>query len=605
MFIEPKNSHSEPKARGEGEESNNRFLPTGRQDGFHRNGGGTEVIMITQLSIENFGLIDKLSLDFAASLNILTGETGAGKSIIIDALRFGLGESFSASQARDADKASSVEIVLDLTSKELREHLWIKDFLDGDETALIIHRVQHLDGRKKIKINGASVTVSQLKALGNLLVDFHGAHGHQLILSEDSHISILDRLTDFGSAKTEYQQCFEKYKNISGRIEEIAEARLGAEREMDTLKHQVKELERLPLDISVYEEARQKQVQLNNTEKLHEHINHLVHLIDNDETGLARLVSQAFTPLRQLNHIDSSTEKFGEILNQIQEGVSDLSFLFQNYKEGLFFEPQEVLKINQACDAYDDIKRKYGPTFEDAQKFYEQAKSRYDFLINLDHDDECLRQELTVLESGLKTRAAQITALRKKSARFLKETIEQELSELGIARARFDCRLEKADFNAQGADRVVFYLSPNAGEDLKPLADIVSSGEAARLMLALKKALTKVDTVPVLIFDEIDAQIGGRLGTITGRKLKELSLDRQVILITHLPQIASFADQHFRVSKRVENSRTVTFVDLLDKDARVKEMAQMMSGEKESKVSLEHARDMMFLAKEAKKRKNT
>lgn len=554
--------------------------------------------MITQLSIENFGLIDKISLDFAASLNILTGETGAGKSIIIDALRFGLGEPFSASQARDSEKASSVEIVLDLVSKELREHPLVEDYLDGNERTLIISRLQHVDGRKKIKINGNSVTVSQLKALGNLLVDFHGAHDHQLILSEDLHLSILDRLTDFGSVKSEYQQCFEKYKTVSGKIEEIEQARAGAQREIDMLSHQVEELGEVSLDASVYEEARQKQVQLNNTEKLYEYINHLIEIFDNEETGLSRLISSAFTPLHQLNNIDSSTEKFAQILSQIQEQASDLSSSLQNYKDGLSFEPQEALKINQVCDAYDEIKRKYGPTLEDAKKFYDEAKKRYDFLVNLDHDDKVLRGELADIEKGLKSFAAKITSLRKKTAHLLKETIEHELSELGISRARFECRLEKADFNAQGADRVVFYLSPNTGEDLKPLADIVSSGEAARLMLALKKALTRVDTVPVLIFDEIDAQIGGRLGTITGRKLKELSLDRQVILITHLPQIASFADQHFRVSKRVENDRTMTFVDLLDKEARVKEMAQMMSGDKESRVSLEHARDMMSQAGE-------
>ncbi|MFH1691846.1 MAG: DNA repair protein RecN [Candidatus Omnitrophota bacterium] len=553
--------------------------------------------MITQLSIENFGLIDKISLDFAASLNILTGETGAGKSIIIDALRFGLGEPFSASQARDADKPSCVEIVLDLVSKELREHLLIADFLEGGEETLIINRLQHVDGRKKIKINGRSILVSQLKALGNLLVDFHGAHDHQLILSEDSHLSILDRLTDFGSVKSEYLECFEKHKDISEKIAKIEQARSGAQREIDSLSYQVKELEQVPLDASVYEEARQKQVQLNNTEKLYEHINHLMEIFDNDETGLARLISSAFTPLRQLNNIDSSTQNFTEILSQMQEQASDLSSALQSYKDGLSFEPQEALKINQACDMYDEIKRKYGPSLEDAKKFYEEAKKRYEFLVNLDHDDACLREELGELEKGLKTFAAKITSLRKKMAYLLKETIEHELSELGIVKARFECRLEKADFNAQGADRVVFYLSPNAGEDLKPLAEIVSSGEAARLMLALKKALTQVDTVPVLIFDEIDAQIGGRLGTITGRKLKELSSNRQVILITHLPQIASFADQHFRVCKKVEGNRTVTLVELLDKDARVKEMAQMMSGEQESKVSLEHARDMMSQSK--------
>lgn len=554
--------------------------------------------MITQLNIQNFGLIDKLSLDFSASLNILTGETGAGKSIIIDALRFGLGEPFNASQARIQELPSVVEIVLELASKELRQDALIAEFLSGDETAFIIHRVQHADGRRKIKINGTSVTVSQLKAIGDQLVDFHGAHDHQLILSEDSHLSILDRLTDFGILKSEYQERFQRLKEVSDKIKEIARARDCRQRDIDNLAYQLKELEQVPLDPCVYEEARQKQVQLNNTEKLYEYINHLIHLFDNDETGLTRLISSAFTPLRPLNHIDALTEKFTEALSRIQEEVSGLVSSFEAYKDGLSFEPEEALQINKNCDIYEEIKRKYGPSLEDAKKFYDEAKCRYAFLLNLDHDDECLRLELSGLEKELSVIAAKMTGLRKKTARLLKETIEHELSELGIAYARFECRLQKTALNAQGADSAVFYLSPNAGEELKPLAEIISSGEAARLMLALKKALTKVDTVPVLIFDEIDAQIGGRLGTITGRKLKELSSNRQVILITHLPQIASFADQHFRVSKKVEDNRTITCVDLLDKDARIKEMAKMMSGENESRVSLEHARDMMSLAKE-------
>lgn len=553
--------------------------------------------MITQLNIQNFGLIDKLSLDFAAALNILTGETGAGKSIIIDALRFGLGEPFSASQVRIQELPSVVEIILELTSKELRQGALIAEFLSGDETSLIIHRVQHADGRRKIKINGISVTVSQLRVIGDQLVDFHGAHDHQLILSVDSHLSILDRLTDFGTLKAEYQARFQRFKEVSDRMREIAQARDGAQREMENLSYQLKELERLPLDISVYEEARQKQIQLNNTEKLYEYINHLIYLFDNDETGLSRVISSAFTPLRSLNQIDASTEKFTEALTRIQEESTELASLFEGYKDGLSFEPEEARQINSNCDIYEEIKRKYGPSLEDAKKFYDEGKCRYEFLLNLGHDDECLRQELSGLEQELSGIAAKMTSLRKKTARLLKETIEHELSELGIAKARFECRLQETTLNTQGADSAVFYLSPNAGEDLKPLAEIVSSGEAARLMLALKKALTKVDTVPVLIFDEIDAQIGGRLGTITGRKLKELSSDRQVILITHLPQIASFADQHFRVSKKVEEGRTLTCVEPLDKDARIKEMAKMMSGEKESRVSLEHAKDMMSLAK--------
>ncbi len=542
-------------------------------------------------------MIDELSLEFAGALNILTGETGAGKSIIIDALRFCLGEPLNASQVRDQAAPSVVEIVFELASKDLRQEPVFAEFMENGESTLIIYRSQDAEGRKKIKVNGAAVTVSQLRALGNHLVDFHGAHDHQLILSENSHLAVVDRLTDFGSNKEDYREVFKKYKEVEGQINELAQARSSRDRDIDFLAHQIKELEQVPLDAQACEQIRQKQIQLNNAGKLFEHMNELLEFLENEETGAGRMISQAFGPARQLNRVDPSTGEFTESLSRIQEEMNDLISRLTAYRDGLSFEPEEARQINKSCDIYDDILRKYGPALENAKEVYEETKSRYDVLLNLDQNDEVLRVRLSGLEKELKAAADKITRARKKTARLLKETIEKELSELGIAHARFECRVERSALGAQGGDSVVFYLSPNAGEDVKPLAEIISSGEAARLMLALKKALTRVDTVPVLIFDEIDAQIGGRLGTITGRKLKELSSNRQVILITHLPQIASFADRHFRVSKKVENNRTITAVEILDHDARIKEMAKMMSGEKESRISLEHAHDMMTTAR--------
>jgi DNA repair protein RecN (Recombination protein N) len=272
---------------------------------------------------------------------------------------------------------------------------------------------------------------------------------------------------------------------------------------------------------------------------------------------------------------------------------SQLANEIRSYIESLSFEPGEASDINSKCDMYEDIKRKYGPTLEDSRVFYINARSRYDLLLNIEHNDKELRDKISSFGSELDGIAKKMTALRKKAAAGLEKTIESELKELGIKNVRFECRIDRADIGPDGRDKVAFFISPNAGIDLKPLADIVSSGEAARVMLALKKALTKVDPIPVLIFDEIDSQIGGRLGTVTGKKLKELSKDRQVILITHLPQIASFADIHFKVTKNIENGRTGTAVNQLDDKSRVLELAKMMSGEKESAISVAHARQML------------
>jgi DNA repair protein RecN (Recombination protein N) len=297
--------------------------------------------------------------------------------------------------------------------------------------------------------------------------------------------------------------------------------------------------------------------------------------------------------MRSLGSIDQNTAELSDKLAGIQANTHELLRDLRIYIDNLSFDPDEAKDINRKYDGYYDILRKYGPSIEDARDFYLKTKGRYDFLNNLEHNDEELKEKLAAIIKDLGREAQKITAERKKISAALKKTIEGELKELGMPHIQFECRVEKTEFNTDGQDSVTFFISPNAGEGLKPLSEIVSSGEAARVMLALKKALVKVDPIPVLIFDEIDAQIGGRLGTITGQKLRDLSKNRQVILITHLPQIASFADLHFKITKKVENNRTSTAIELLTKDTRIKELAKMMSGEKESAISVAHANDML------------
>lgn len=542
-------------------------------------------------------MIDDLSLDFSGKLNILTGETGAGKSIIIDALRYALGDQLNPAQIRNSELVCRVEAVFELLDEELRENKLFKEYLLDNETSLIINRSYSPDGRKKIRVNGFSITVSELKELGNHLVDFHGPNDHQMLLSPESHLIFLDRLTDTGNHKVEYSRQYHKFKQALAELQQLTDAAVSREQDADLLAHQIRELEQLPLDTLRYEQLIQEQNRLNNVEKLYESVTQLIALFENDEIAITRGLTQAFVPLKALNRIDGTTEKFTGSLYFIQENTNQLLSELRNYSEGLSFQPQEAQEINRKCDIYYDIIRKYGPGLEDAQKFYESAKAKYELLANLEHNDVLLREKIGGIEKDLNRIAEKITRQRKKTAFLLEETIEQELKELGITHVQFECRIEKTELNPDGRDRVSFYISPNAGEALKPLSEIVSSGEAARLMLALKKALTKVDPIPVLIFDEIDAQIGGRLGTIIGRKLQEIAHHRQVILITHLPQIASFADEHFRVYKRVKDNRTVTIVEPLDSEARIKEMAKMMSGEKESNISIAHAHDMLARAR--------
>jgi DNA repair protein RecN (Recombination protein N) len=552
--------------------------------------------MLSSLTIQNFGLIDRLSLEFNSRLNILTGETGAGKSIVLGALRAALGERLSSSQLRDDDKPCVIEASFDLKGSELQGLKILEDFLSKDDPALIIQRVYTADGRNKIKINGSSVTLTQLKEIGNYLVDFHGPHDHQMLLSSDSHKGMLDRLVDFGGLWPAYHNIYKEYADVKKKLEALEGLALSRDRELNLITHQVKELGQAPLDEEVYDDLVQAQIKINNAERLNACVQQALNLLEGDERGVSESLRQSFGPMRTLNQIDEKTVPFTRSLEQVQEINEQLLSDLRDYAQGLSFDPREARDINDRKDIYDDIKKKYGPALARAQAFYEDIKQKHDLLINFEHNDSELRKGLKDVEKRLRQVAQKITKERQKAAEGLKQTIEKELSELGIAKVKFEARVEPGELDTDGQDTVTFFISPNAGEELKPLAQIVSSGEAARVMLALKKALIKVDPIPVLIFDEIDAQIGGRLGTVTGQKLREISKNRQVILITHLPQIASFADAHFKVTKVVKSGRALTTVEILDKGQRLQEIAKMMSGEQESRISIQHARDMLAKA---------
>ena len=418
-----------------------------------------------------------------------------------------------------------------------------------------------------------------------------------MLLSEEQHLVMIDQLVNFKNAKEEYTKLFTAYEQTRKDIKDLNDLAQTRQRDLDILSHQVKELEAFPLSEEKYNELLQEETKLNNAQKLHEHIQNLMGLLDDEETGVNILLRKAFSPLRSLTQIDEKSSALLDQLSGIQDQSNDLISQLNDYSASLSFDEQTAQGIHDQCDAYADIKRKYGHTLENAQSFYTEAKEKLDLIKNFEHNGQALREILDSQEKELAQIAQKKTRARQKAAEDLKATIENELKELGILHVKFEARFEKVPFNADGHDKIVFYISPNAGEDLKPLAQIVSSGEAARLMLALKKALIKVDPIPVLIFDEIDAQIGGRLGTITGKKLKDLSSTRQVILITHLPQIASFADRHFKVSKSVKAGRTKTEVFLLEGKNRIAEIAQMMSGTNTTKISLTHAQDMLAQAK--------
>ncbi len=548
--------------------------------------------MLETLTIKNFGIIEQVALELSPQLNIMTGETGAGKSILIDALRFCLGERFQSSYLRDDNSPCTVEAVFRLSPKFL-EALPCAEDIPADDGALIIQRGVTSDGKNRIRVNGLAMTVAQLKEIGDTLINFHGPHDHQQLLAEHPHLEIIDALTDLKDIRAEYTPLYRDYLQAREKLRHLNELALTRERDVDLLTHQVKELEQVPLDDEAFEALQRDHVKISNAARLHENISLAMDCLDNDETGINTTLSRAFKPLQALARIDEKASEFIDTLNITQEQAAALVSRLKDYADSLSFDPGVAGTINEKFDIYREIQRKYGPALSDARSFYTQAAEKLGLLSDVEHNTGVVRQELEGKEALLSRLAKAISLRRKKTGAILKQTIEKELRELGFRSVLFEARVNPAPLGPSGTDTVTFFISTNAGEAMKPLADIISSGEAARVMLAVKRALMKVDPVPVLIFDEVDAQIGGRLGTVIGTKLNEIATHRQVILITHLPQIAAFAQTHLRISKLVDKGRTRTVVSTITGDDRVNELAHMMAGDTMTATALKHAQEML------------
>lgn len=560
--------------------------------------------MLKELSIRNFALIDSLTMEFSPRLNVLTGETGAGKSILIDALRFVLGERLEGLAGQDA-KQTFVEAVFDIQDKNLRQHPAVASYLEEENDYLILRR-ELAEGRSRALVNGRNVNVSGLREIGALLIDIHGQYDHQLLFETHAQMELIDRLAKTEDMLKSYGTAYATYEGLVKRRDELKELEEGREREADLLKYQIEEIERAAVEEGEEDELKEEMVRLSNAEKLHEVVSSLLAALGDDSVSASSLMGRAQRDFTELARIDESTAGLRHEFESVQIGLEEIIRSVEDYREKLSFDPGRLKEIEERLDTIEMIKRKYGSSFDKVRQFLEESKKRYDELANASVYGKEAEQKIKEILPELKKKADEITEKRKKAGSGLKRTIETELADLGISHAEFSCRFEKSDLGQLGQDAMEFMISPNPGQPLLPLRKIVSAGEVSRFMLAMKKALMKVDPMPTLIFDEIDANIGGRLGSVTGRKLKDISADRQVLLITHLPQIASFADRHFKVSKKVlpgPPEHTATQYQVVEGEARVRELAQMMSGKKESEASLKHAEEMLEKADKANKGK--
>jgi DNA repair protein RecN (Recombination protein N) len=563
--------------------------------------------MLTELHIQNFAIIDKLDLRFGPGLIILTGETGAGKSIILDAVVMLIGGKADTTFVRTDSEAAFVEGVFQLRGpeKEAVHSILQREELMDDPNYVVLTREVRREGRNVARVNGRTVNVSMLKELGALLVDIHGQAEHLSLLDSRAHLGLLDRYAEVARPLSDYRQTYHTLLNLRRELNELRKAQADAERRIEILTYQAEEIEAAHLKPGEDEELRHERDRLANAESLARNAQEALAVLEegSPETPAATdLIGQAAQSLAALAKLDSAQNELANQGEILLDTMSDVIHSLRNYLEEIEFNPKRLDEVEERLDLIHSLKRKYGGSIPAVIASGTEARKQLETITNAAERIEELELEEAKLLEKLAKQGSVLNENRKSAAIALGQGIESELDDLRMAAARFSVDFQtKPDpngapiqngtriaFDQNGFDRVEFLIAPNPGEGLKPLVKIASGGETSRLMLGLKNVLARADEVPSLIFDEIDQGIGGRVGMVVGQKLWNLSRMHQVFCVTHLPQLAAFGDEHYQVQKLIQGNRTLTRVERLDGEPRLLELSQMLGAVGEGTIRSAH-----------------
>ena len=569
--------------------------------------------MLTELHIQNFAIIDRLDLELGPGLVIFTGETGAGKSIIMDALDILMGGRADATSIRSDADLAHVEGTFKLAGPErpaVHEILKREDLLD-DPDYLNLTREVRREGRSVARVNGHTVSLPMLKELGELLVDIHGQSEHLSLLSVQAHLGLLDRYAGNESALATYHKTHQNLLGLRRELRDLQAAQRDAERRTEMLTFQADEIEAARLRRGEDEELKQERDRLANAESLATLAQEALTVLDEgspESPAATDLVGQAVQSLAKLAQIDAAQKTLAEQSTGMEETLSELARSLRNYLEAIEYNPKRLEEVEERLDLVRRLERKYGGSIDSVLAFAADARKQLETISTASTRIAELQTAESAALAKLSEQGQSLSHKRKDAAGKMSQAIEKELNDLRMAGARFAVDFQtKPDpegvplqdgtsiaFDANGLDKVEFLVEPNPGEGLKPLAKIASGGETSRLMLALKNVLARADQIPTLIFDEIDQGIGGRIGGTVGEKLWNLGRTHQVMVITHLPQLAVYGDQHFQVQKLVEKNRTLTRLTRLSGEPRTLELAQMLGNVTEGTIRSAH--DILQLA---------
>ena len=561
--------------------------------------------MLTELHIQNFAIIDKLDLRFGPGLIILTGETGAGKSIILDAVVMLIGGKADTTFVRTDSEAAFVEGVFQLKGpeKEAVHSILQREELMDDPNYVVLTREVRREGRNVARVNGRTVNVSLLKELGALLVDIHGQAEHLSLLDSRAHLGLLDRYAEVARPLSDYRQTYHTLLNLRRELNELRKAQADSERRMEMLTYQAEEVEAAHLKPD--EELRKERDRLANAESLARNAQEALAVLEEgspDTPAATDLVGQATQALAALAKLDPAQNELANQGEVLLDTMSDVIHSLRNYLEEIEFNPKRLDEVEERLDLIHSLKRKYGGSIPAVISSGTEARKQLETISNAAERIEELELEEAKLLQKLAQQGNVLTEKRKSAAISMGRGIESELDDLRMAAARFNVDFQtkldpngapvqngtRIGFDQNGFDRVEFMIAPNPGEGLKPLVKIASGGETSRLMLGLKNVLARADEVPSLIFDEIDQGIGGRVGMVVGQKLWNLSRMHQVFCVTHLPQLAAFGDEHYQVQKLIQGNRTLTRVERLDGEPRLLELSQMLGAVGEGTIRSAH-----------------
>ena len=549
--------------------------------------------MLTELNIKNFAIIDSLNITFEKGFNVLTGETGAGKSIIVDAVELALGGRASTEMIRSGCDEAVVEAAFDISDiKGINERL-SEMGIEGDD-ALVIKRTVSASGKNKVFINGSMATIVMLSEIGESLVDIHGQHEHQSLMKVERHIDILDEYAGVASLRQEMAGVYSELNRVKNELESLKSSEADKEKKLDLLRFQSEEIEKAALREGEEEGLLSEKKLLANSERLFDAGNTALELLYSQGGSALELVKKAGSKIADIAAIDGSLKGAAETVNSAYASIEDAAMTIRDYVGKINFEPDRLNEIEERLDLINRMKRKYGNTVSEVLKYKEETDRELEGIERAEERIIELEERVKRLRGKGLQIAEALSEKRRKASAELKKKVDVELSDLGMKKAVFEVKMDRiGDITAKGFDRVEFLLSSNPGETPKPLSKIASGGELSRIMLALKKVMAGPSGAPTMIFDEVDSGIGGGVAEIVGRKLREVAQGRQVLCITHLPQIAAMADLHYAVSKVEDKGRTVTTVKRLEKSDRIDEIARMLGGMTITEATKRHAEEMV------------